>query len=178
MHSKILLLILNAAVIYATNQTSPTKLNPYETYHSYIATKQSSSINRTSNPIQPTNLNTQNYLIPQQQYTNTFRQIKTRETQIKQDQQIQPSIQPANSSYTLHQIGTLLGSIGYAHITFMVNLTTLDDNILAICKCADQVMELSMMRATCQRAKDKILDIKLMFMNHPITTPLELRRNR
>jgi len=54
----------------------------------------------------------------------------------------------------------------------------LDDNILAICKCADQATELPMMTATCQRAQDKITDIKLMFMNHPISIPSELRRNR
>jgi len=57
---------------------------------------------------------------------------KSPETQIK----------PANASYALRHMGTLYSSIGYAHVSFVINISEVFSNLEGVCGCADGMSKL------------------------------------
>ena len=104
-------------------------------------------------------------------------------------------IQPANSSYTLHRLGTLLGSIGYAHVSFIINITEIYESLDGVCGCSAGLGQIVtdnstkslevllrqhhlVLKAGCQQIRERLDHIKTTFLATETNIPSAHRQKR
>jgi hypothetical protein len=132
-------------------------------------------------------------------YEKYFRQFQKRDgplSKIRNSDGINTNITSVNSSYALRHIGTLYSSVGYAHVSFIINITELYYAIDGVCQCSRGLKKLErrhtgnqnlqgilaqnrlILEIGCERTKMRIDHVKQTFNVIDIGIPTNMKRHK
>ena len=131
-------------------------------------------------------------------YDKYFRQFQRRHHshQTRAISTIETNVTATNSSYTLRHLGTLLSSVGYAHVSFIINITEIYQTLGAVCDCSEGLRKLQnlhggnmkmqtilaqhqlILQIGCERVLQRIDHIRQTFHVTETGIPTNLRRHK